>query len=91
MQFVSSALVITLVVMTTASFGDDAFAPTGAKASLSVDYVYESVGKKRSEGMYDPYEWRVKRSANLVAELAAQPATAMPTLQAIDASQMAEL
>jgi hypothetical protein len=69
----------------------DTFAPAGARAVISVDYVYESAGKKRSEGMYDPYEWRVKRSANLVADLAAQPATAMPTLQAMDASQMAEL
>ena len=91
MQFVSAALVITLAFMTTATYAADAFAPAGAKATLSVDYVYESAGTKRSEGMYDPYEWRVKRSANLVAELAAQPATAMPTLQAIDASQMAEL
>ena len=69
----------------------DAFAPVGAKATISVDYVYESGGKKSSEGMYDPYQWRVKRSANLVAELAAQAATAMPTVQAIDAAQTAEL
>jgi hypothetical protein len=74
-----------------ASHAADVFVPAGAKATLSVDYLYESAGKKRSEGMYDPYEWRVKRSANLVAELAAQPATAMPTVQAIDASQMAAL
>jgi hypothetical protein len=77
--------------MMSAAHAADAFAPAGAKATLTVDYVYESAGKKRSEGMYDPYEWRVKRSANLVADLAAQPATAMPTLQAMDASQMAEL
>jgi len=69
----------------------DGLAAPGAKATLSVDYLYESAGQKRSEGLYDPYTWRVKRSANLVAELAAQPATAMPTLQAIDAVQMAEL
>jgi hypothetical protein len=91
MQFVSAALVIALAVMTTAAYAANAFAPAGAQATLSVDYVYESAGKKRSEGMYDPYEWRVKRSANLVAELAAQPVTAMPTVQAIDASQMGEL
>jgi hypothetical protein len=77
--------------MATAADAADSFAPAGARATLSVDYVYESAGQKRSEGMYDPYEWRVKRSANLVAELASQPATAMPTVQAIDASQMAEL
>jgi hypothetical protein len=69
----------------------DVFVPPGAKATLSVDYIYESAGKKRSEGMYDPYEWRVKRTMSLTAELAAQPATAMPTVQAIDASQMAAL
>jgi len=90
MQLVSAALAIALAVMTTAAGAAD-FAPAGAKATLSVDYVYESAGKKRSEGMYDPYEWRVKRSANLVADLAAQPATAMPTVQAISASQMGEL
>ena len=73
------------------SHAADAFAPPGAKATLSVDYVYESAGKKRSEGMYDPYEWRAKRSMNMVADLVAQPATAMPTVQAIDAAQMAQL
>lgn len=77
MQFVSAALVIMLAVMTAAAYAADAFAPVGTKATLSVDYVYESAGKKRS--------------AILVAELAAQPATAMPTVQAIDAAQMAEL
>lgn len=90
LQVVSTAFV-TMAVMTTAAYAADAFAPAGAKATLSVDYVYESAGTKRSEGMYDPYEWTVKRSASLVAELAAQPPTAMPTVQAIDASQMAEL
>jgi hypothetical protein len=77
--------------MTTAAYAADGFAPAGAKATLSVEYVYESAGKKSSEGMYDPYDWRVKRSASLVADLAAQSATAMPTTQAIDASQTAEL
>ena len=77
MQFVSAALVIMLAVMTAAAYAADAIAPVGTKATLSVDYVYESAGKKRS--------------AILVAELAAQPATAMPTVQAIDAAQMAEL
>ena len=78
-------------IMMPAAHAADAFAPAGAKATLTIDYVYESAGKKRSEGMYDPYEWQVRRSVNLVAELAAQPATAMPTVQAIDASQMAAL
>lgn len=89
MKFVSAIVVITFLVMATAAA--DAFAPSGAKATLSVDYVYESVGKKSSEGMYDPHEWRVKRSASLVADLKAEPTTAMPTLQAISAAQTAEL
>ncbi len=90
LRIVSAALVLTLAVITI-TYATDAFAPAGTKATLSVDYVYESAGKKSSEGMYDPYQWRVKRSANLVAELVAQPATAMPTVQAIDAGQMAGL
>lgn len=73
------------------SHAADVLVPAGAKATLTVDYIYESSGRKRSEGMYDPYEWRVRRNASLTAELAAQPATAMPTVQAIDASQMAQL
>ena len=46
---------MTSAVMTPAAYAADAFAPAGAKATLSVDYVYESAGKTRSEGMYDPY------------------------------------
>ena len=88
---VSAAVAMTVAVMAPAAHAADPFAAAGAKATLSVEYVYESAGKQSSEGMYDPYEWRVKRSASLVADLAAQPATAMPTLQAIDAGQMAEL
>jgi len=91
MRFLFLTLVMTLVVMTTPAHAADTFAPAGAKATLTVDYVYESAGKKSSEGLYDPYEWNVKRSATLVADLAAQGTTAMPTLQAIDAAQTAEL
>ncbi|MDP2371458.1 hypothetical protein [Rhodoferax sp.] len=84
-------LAASLAVLGASSAAAEAFAPPGAKATLHVDYLFESVGKRRSEGGYDPHEWRVKRGVTLVAELAAQPATAMPSLQAIDAAQMAEL
>lgn len=67
------------------------FAPPGAKAVLTVDYLYASSGRKSSEGMYDPYEWRVKRNLSLEAQLTAQAPTALPTVQAIDASQTAKL
>jgi hypothetical protein len=88
---IGAAVAMTVSVMTPAAHAADPLAAAGAKATLSVEYVYESAGKKSSEGMYDPYEWRVKRSASLVADLAAQAATAMPTMQALDASQTAEL
>jgi hypothetical protein len=80
-----------LALASTAAPAADAFAPAGAKATLSVDYLYESRGSQRSEGMYDPYEWRVKRRVNLLAELVAQPATALPTMQPLDAAQSAHL
>lgn len=85
------AVAMLLPAMTPAALAADVMAPAGTRATLSVDYLYESAGRKSSQGMYDPYEWRVKRSANLVASLAAHPATAMPTVQAIDAAQMAAL
>ena len=86
----SPCLALTIFAVCTTVHAAD-FASPGSKAVLSVDYTYESAGSKKSEGMYDPYQWRVKRNASLTAELAAQPATAMPTVQAIDASQMASL
>jgi hypothetical protein len=67
------------------------FAPAGAKAVLTVDYLYASSGSQKSHGTYDPYEWRVKRNLSLEAQLAAQPPTAMPTLQPIDGQQAAKL
>jgi hypothetical protein len=84
-------LVALLAVHVPASHAADAFAKPGSKATLTVDYLYESAGTKRSEGMYDPYEWRVRRNLTLAADLAAQPPTAMPTVQPFDASQMAAL
>src|SRR5688572_4758171 len=85
------AAVLCLAGLGAAAWAADAFAPAGAKATLSVDYVYESAGTKRSEGLYDPYEWRVKRSASLVAQLVAELPTALPTLQPLDAAQTAQL
>lgn len=67
------------------------FAPKGARAILTVDYLYASSGRKSSQGMYDPYEWRVKRNLSMEAQLAAQPPTAMPTVKAMESSQLAGL
>jgi hypothetical protein len=84
-------LALFLAAISPAAQAAEPFATPGTKATLSVDYTYESSGSKKSEGMYDPYQWRVKRNASLTAELAAQRATAMPTVQVIDPAQMASL
>jgi hypothetical protein len=67
------------------------FAPVGTKAVLTVDYLYVSSGRKSSQGMYDPYEWRVKRNLSMEAQLAAHVPTALPTLQAMDSAQVASM
>lgn len=67
------------------------FAPAGTTATLRVEYVYESSGSASSEGMYDPYQWQVKRTAKLEARLGAQAPTALPTMQAMDETQTASL
>ena len=64
----------------TAAQANPTFAPAGTKATLTVDYLYESAGSKRSEGMYDPHEWRVKRTVSIAAELVAQAATALTSV-----------
>lgn len=82
------AAVITLLANTTMA---QDFATEGSTATLTVEYSYESAGNYSSEGMYDPYEWNVKRNVNLVATLAAQQPTALPSLQGMDAEQLAEI
>ena len=72
----------------TAAQANPTFAPAGTKATLTVDYLYESAGSKRSEGMYDPHEWRVKRTVSIAAELVAQAATALPSVQPADDKQV---
>ncbi|MSQ99073.1 MAG: hypothetical protein EXR85_07260 [Xanthomonadales bacterium] len=86
-----AALLPAIATLTSTTLAADDFAPAGARATLSVDYIYESAGALSSEGMYDPYEWRVKRSAKLVAQLVAQAPTALSTTQAPDAEQTAAL
>ncbi|HET9653477.1 MAG TPA: hypothetical protein VFP36_14865 [Usitatibacter sp.] len=68
----------------------EAFAPAGARAVLTVEYLYASTGRKSSQGLYDPYEWRVKRDLSMEAQLTAQAPTPLPTVQPMDASHMAK-
>jgi hypothetical protein len=67
----------------------DSFAPTGAKATLSVEFVYESAGKKQDK--YDLHEWKVSRTISAAAELVAQAPQPLPAMHKPDAQQMADL
>ena len=67
----------------------DSFAPIGAKATLSVEYRFEAAGKKQDK--YELHEWRVKRGADVVAELVAQKPQPLPVMQPLEAGQMAKL
>jgi hypothetical protein len=67
----------------------DSFAPVGAKATLSVEYMYESAGKKQDK--YDLHEWKVSRTASAVAVLVASAPAPLPSMQKPDAQQTADL
>lgn len=67
----------------------DAFAPVGAKATLTVEYRFEAKGKKQDK--YDLHEWNVKRGADVVAELVAQKPQPLSMMKAPEAGQMAKI
>jgi len=69
------------------------FAPVGAKATLTVEYRFESSGsvKGSPDRVYQVREWRVTRSAQVVAELDAKKPQSLSTMQAPEAAQMAKL
>jgi hypothetical protein len=91
MSLRSVRLLVTLFMATlgTVAFAADSFAPAGAKATLTVEYLYESSGTTQEK--YDRHEWRVKRTVSLTADLAAQATTSLPALQAFEAGQNAAL
>jgi hypothetical protein len=64
------------------------FAPVGAKATLSVEYRFVAQGKKQDK--YDLFEWNVKRSADVVAELMAQKPQPLSSTQAMEPGQLAK-
>ncbi len=65
------------------------FAPVGAKATLSVDYLYESSGRKADK--YDSHEWKVRRSVGMTADLAAAKPASLSSVQGPDAAQGAKI
>jgi hypothetical protein len=68
------------------------FAPPGAKATLSVEYRYESSGKVPGNGgaQFELREWFAKRAVDMSAELVAGKPLPMPSLQAPDAAATAK-
>ena len=85
-----AAIATAAVAMTVAAnAATDALAPPGAKATMTVDYLYTANGKKTT-GSDEFHEWKVRRSVNIVAELVAQKPTAVGT-QGMDAEQTATL
>ena len=86
---VRATALASLSILTLPAFAADVLVPAGTNAKLSVEYIYESAGSESSEGMYDPYVWKVKRTAKLEANLSAQAPTELPTMQAMTADQVA--
>ena len=71
----------------------DGFAPAGARATLSVEYRYESTGRtgpSRDKSLVS-HEWRTKRVVEMSAELVASKPLPFPSLQAADAATTARL
>jgi hypothetical protein len=89
MAWLGGAAALCLACLGAAAWAADALAPAGSRATLSVDYLYESAGK--TQDSHALQQWRVKRSVSLTAQLAAQAPSALPQTQALDAGQVAEL
>jgi hypothetical protein len=66
--------------------------PKGAKATVTVEYSYQSAGAK-AETPSDPIAttWRAKRSVTVTATLAAQPPIGVPTMHKQEDQQKAEV
>jgi hypothetical protein len=67
----------------------DVIVAKGTKATLSVEYVFESSGKQQDKN--DQHEWHVSRVAKLTAQLSAETAMAVPAMHAPDAAQNADM
>jgi hypothetical protein len=65
------------------------FAPKGAKAVLTAEYVYTSSGRRADK--YDSHEWQVRRSVAMRSELVAGAPTPLASLQPPDAQQIATI
>ncbi|MES1164043.1 MAG: hypothetical protein ABUL50_13410, partial [Rhizobacter sp.] len=89
MQRIHVVIAVGLSLAAATTHAADTFAPVGAKATLSVEYIYESDGRKQDK--LDLHEWKVSRSASSVADLVAQAPQPLPSMQKLDAQQTADL
>ena len=69
------------------------FAPVGSKATLSVEYRFESAGVVNGspDRVYQVREWRVRRGADVVAELVASKPQPLSSTQPMEAGQQAKV
>lgn len=79
---------LTLLALSAATHAAD-FAPKGARATLTVDYSYDAVGKKSDK--YDLREWKVQRTLRVESQLTAGLPAPLPSLQPMEAGQQAQL
>jgi hypothetical protein len=70
----------------------EAFAPVGAKATVSVEYRYENQGsvKGSPDRVHILREWRIGRQAQVVAELVAGKPQPLSQVQAAEPGQLAQ-
>jgi len=66
--------------------------PKGAKATVTVEYSYQSTGQKvETPSDPDAINWRATRAVTVTSTLVAQPTLGVPTLHKQEAQQQAEL
>jgi len=85
----TALLATALTILASAATRADNFAAKGAKATLSVEYVYASNGKTQDQN--DSRQWSVTRTVKLSADLVAQTPQPLPTMHEMEAGQKADL
>jgi len=78
-----------LTILASAPTRAETFAAKGAKATLTVEYVYASNGKTKDQN--DSRQWSVTRTVKLSADLIAQAPQPLPTMHEMEAGQKADL
>ncbi|MEO6368217.1 MAG: hypothetical protein ABIP38_09525, partial [Steroidobacteraceae bacterium] len=63
-------------------------AAPGAKATLTVDYVYQASGSRPDK--YDPRDWAVSRKVSVTTQLAAEKPQTLSSLRPMEQGQVAD-